>query len=100
MPSQVLSCQGTGTTQGRWSGREGLSFPLPTSPQICSDLQQKKQEKKERSSKTTLEGKFQLPDLGTTSPCMLTERQTGEKKMKLPQNEKRKKKQSRKKKIC
>lgn len=39
----------------------------------------KKKEKKERSCKTILEGKFQLPDPRTTSPFMLTVQQTEEK---------------------
>lgn len=30
-PSQVLSCQGTGTIQGRSNGRAGLSLHPPTS---------------------------------------------------------------------
>lgn len=72
--------------------RMGRAEPSPTN--LTTDLlwpaERKKERKKEKSIKTTLEGKFQLPDLGTTSPFMLTEQQTEEKqRISSKQNKKR-----------
>lgn len=62
-------------TEKDWRTEPSLSASL----QICPDLQGRKKERKEKKKQSNTEGKFQLPDPGTTSSFMLTEHQTEEK---------------------